>query len=306
MLETISEKYKIAAVVVTYNRLELLQQCIDALLSQKYQCDILIVDNASTDGTKEYVEYIASNYDNIKYSNTGTNIGGAGGFNFGFKWAAREQYDYIWVMDDDCIPKVNTLEKLVETDVVLKGNYGWIASVVLWKDGHECIMNRPKLKKSFYDYLELLEYGLVQAENTTFVSLFLNMKVVRMVGLPIKEFFIWGDDIEYTRRISKRYNLPCFIVGTSQVIHAMRENSGSNLATDVPERIDRYIYAVRNGGYYWRQEGWKGTIYYFALCSRDFFRILFYAPNKKFKRITVLIRGMFRGFIFNPDIEYIK
>lgn len=76
---------EIAAVVVTYNRKELLKKNIEALLKQTYkEFDIYIIDNASTDGTYEYIkEYIDSNQ--IHYENTNKNLGGAGGFNFGIK-----------------------------------------------------------------------------------------------------------------------------------------------------------------------------------------------------------------------------
>ena len=45
---------RIAAVVVTYNRLPLLQKCIESLLGQTADCDNLVVDNASADGTADY------------------------------------------------------------------------------------------------------------------------------------------------------------------------------------------------------------------------------------------------------------
>lgn len=297
---------KIAAIVVTYNRIELLKQCIEALQKQTQACDILIVNNASTDNTEKVVTELAQQVPNLKYRNTGANIGGAGGFNYGMKWAVQDGYDYIWIMDDDCLPKEDALKKLVEADKILKGNYGWLASAVLWQDGRECKMNRPKLKKSFYDYMELMQYGIVQAEQATFVSVFFRKEVIQQVGLPIKDFFIWGDDIEYTRRITVRNNLQSFVVGKSQVIHAMQENNGSNIATDVPERIDRYKYAFRNEGYLYRQEGWKGVIYYFAKCGWNWIKILIYAPNNKFRRSYVLWSSVLKGLVFNPKVEFIN
>ncbi len=297
---------KIAAVVVTYNRIELLKECLGALEKQNYPCDILVVDNASTDETEKYISKIKNKYTNLYYKNTGANIGGAGGFNFGMRWSVEAGYEYVWVMDDDCLPYSDALQKLIEADDMLNGKYGWLASAVLWKDGHECKMNRVKLKKSFYEYLEYMQYGIVQAEQATFVSLFLKTKTIREAGLPIKEFFIWGDDIEYTRRISVRMHLPCFIAGRSKVIHAMKENTGSNIATDIPERIDRYKYAFRNECYLYRHEGWKGICYYFAKCGWNLLKIVLKSKNYKFKRIMVLIKSMLIGLIFNPRIEYLK
>ena len=297
---------KVAAVVVTYNRIELLKECLGALEKQNYPCDILVVDNASTDETEKYISLIKSKYDNLYYKNTGANIGGAGGFNFGMRWSVEAGYEYVWVMDDDCLAYSDALQKLIEADDMLNGKYGWLASAVLWKDGHECKMNRVKLKKSFYEYLEYMQYGIVQAEQATFVSLFLKTKTIREAGLPIKEFFIWGDDIEYTRRISVRMHLPCFIAGRSKVIHAMKENTGSNIATDIPERIDRYKYAFRNECYLYRQEGWKGICYYFAKCGWNLLKIVLKSKNYKFKRIIVLIKSVLIGLMFNPRVESLK
>lgn len=289
-----------AAVVVTYNRLELLEQCIACLKEQTAPCDILLVDNASTDGTENW----ASGQTELHYYNTGANLGGAGGFNIGMRRAVELGYDYVWVMDDDCLPEPDALEKLLEADEILQGNYGWLSSVVLWTDGTECKMNRQKLKKSFYEYSPLLKHGIVQAEQATFVSLFLRAETVRRVGLPIKEFFIWGDDIEFTRRIAVREKIASFVAGQSQVVHAMKENNGSSIATDNIERLDRYRYAFRNEAFLYRQEGLKGFLYYFAKCGLNIIRILTKATDRKWKRCGIVLSSMIQGYYFNPSITY--
>lgn len=82
---------KVVAVVVTYNRKKLLEENIKALLEQEDKdFDILIVDNSSTDGTQEMVEKYKT--DKLKYINTGKNLGGAGGFNFGVRQAIKQGY----------------------------------------------------------------------------------------------------------------------------------------------------------------------------------------------------------------------
>ena len=290
-----------AAVVVTHNRIDLLRQCVAQLENQTCACDILIVDNASTDGT---AQWLASQPD-LHCRNTGANLGGAGGFNLGMRWAVEAGYDYVWVMDDDCLPQPDALEKLLEADSVLEGNYGWLSSVALWTDGSECRMNRQKLNKRFYEFSPLLKYGLVQAEQATFVSLFLRGDVVARFGLPIKDFFIWGDDIEFTRRIAVKGGLPCFLVGKSQVVHATKSNVGSNVALDDPERIGRYFYAFRNEAHLYRQEGLKGSAYCFAKRCRDFLRVIRYG-KPKWPRFGVLFKGIRAGFFFRPEVEGIQ
>ena len=130
--------------------------------------------------------------------------------------------------------------------------------------------------------------------------------MIKEVGLPIKEFFIWGDDIEFTRRITVRKKIPSYIAGQSKVIHAMKENTGSNIATDIPERIERYKYAFRNEGYLYRKEGIKGLCYYFAKCGWNLVKILCHADNCKMRRIIVLLQSILNGLEFNPNIECIE
>lgn len=295
------QKRSVAAVVVTYNRLSLLKQCVDCLRAQTAICEILIVNNASTDGTEEWLAAQTG----LLSRNTGRNLGGAGGFNCGMRWAVEDGFDYVWVMDDDTLPKPDALEKLLEADEILQGDYGWLSSVALWTDGSECKMNRQKLKKSYYDYSPLLKYGLVQAEQATFVSLFLRRETILRVGLPIKEFFIWGDDIEFTRRIAVREGTPCFLAGGSQVVHATKNNEGSNIALDDPERIGRYFYAFRNEAYLYRQEGAKGRMFCLAKRGRDFLRIL-RIGKPRHKRLGVLVRGIWAGLYFSPSIQQIS
>ena len=208
-------------------------------------------------------------------------------------------------MDDDCLPQPDALEKLLEADRILEGNHGWLSSVALWTDGSECIMNRQKLNKRFYEFSPLLKYGLVQAEQATFVSLFLRSETVRQFGLPIKEYYIWGDDIEFTRRIAVRGHVPCFLTGQSQVVHAMKDNNGSNIATDCPERIDRYLYAFRNEAYLYRQEGIRGICYYLGKCLLNLYRICRNPADNRIKRCTVVLTSMLKGLFFNPEIEKI-
>ncbi len=294
---------QIIAIVVTYNRLPMLQRCIEKLKAQSVACDILIVNNASTDGSASWLE--KNKNEEMQVLDTGVNLGGAGGFNAGIRWAVQAGYEYLWLMDDDCFPNPDALEKLMEASALLRIEYGWLSSVALWTDGTECKMNRQKLNKRFYAYSPLLKHGLVLAEQATFVSLFLRSETIHRAGLPIKDFFIWGDDIEFTRRIAVRNGIPSFVVGQSQVIHAMKENIGSSIAIDRAERIDRYRYAFRNEAYLYRKEGIRGICYYLAKCGLYISQIIIKAPDHRWKRIRVLLGSMIEGVFFNPSIEKI-
>ena len=177
-----------AAIVVTYNRKKLLRECIRNLQMQTQKVDIVIIDNMSTDGTAEMLKPFIKN-DSIIYHSTGKNIGGAGGFHEGIKFAYKLGYEYFWLMDDDCIPTINALKQLKLADKELNGKYGFICSKVLWTDNHICRMNIPKLSlsKKVSDF----NTPIVPIRMGTFVSFLTKRSVVEKVGLPVKEFFIW-------------------------------------------------------------------------------------------------------------------
>jgi len=292
---------QIAAIVVTYNRCFLLQQCLEALLGQTVKCDILVVDNHSTDETQQIVSSMWNL--RILYRKTAKNLGGAGGFNFGTRWAIECGYDYLWLMDDDTLPQPNSLEELLNADNFLSGRYGFLSSGVLWTDGTDCQMNRQRAKERYYSGIWLLQNGIAEVDQATFVSFFCNCEVVKKVGLPIKEFFIWGDDIEFSHRISSQMGYPCYLVSRSIVIHRMENNIGSRLSTDRPARIARYEYAYRNENYINRKKGVKSYFRWLLQCAAQFGEILFHSDHK-FARWKALVRGIFKGFFFHPKIEY--
>ena len=296
-----AEKKRIAAVVVTYNRLPLLQKCIESLRAQTALCDILVVNNASTDGTGPWLTaQQASGV--LTARDTGENLGGAGGFNYGMRWAVEARYDFLWVMDDDCLPEPEALERLLEADAHLGGGYGWLSSRVLWKDGNLCAMNLQR--DTLIHTISSFDQELQPVVMASFVSLFLPRRIVLEMGLPIKEFFIWTDDWEFTRRISRKY--PCYVVAASAVIHHSISNIGANIVTASMDRLDRFNYLYRNDVVLYRREGFKGFAYEAVRLSGHCLRVVFRSRDHRWKRIKKIVSGTRKGLSFRPDIEYIE
>ncbi len=295
-------KNNIAAVVVTYNRKNLLVECIEALDNQKnVQCDIMIIDNNSSDGTQETVKEIAVTNRKIKYINTGANLGGAGGFNFGIRKAVEFGYEYVWLMDDDCIPQNTALFELNEAGKRYK-NFGFLSSKVLWIDGTPCVMNVQK--KTSFKRMNIDTIADAEIAMATFVSCFIPIRIIKDVGLPIKDFFIWTDDLEYTLRISKKYK--SYYIPNSVVIHKTKNNIGSNIAKTDISLLDRFFYRYRNEFYLYRREGFVGWIYTLIKIIYHFFIILFLSKDNKFKRIIKMFIGTLSGLFFYPKIDKIK
>ena len=291
----------VAAVVVTYNRKDMLAVCIRKLREQENAaCDILIIDNASSDGTEEMIRECFPN-PGLHYFNTGANLGGAGGFAFGMQKAVKMGYTRIWAMDDDTYVEPDALKELLNADRQLAGEYGFLSSVVIWTDGSLCSMNRQHT--SLRRRLTGREEGLTPVIMATFVSFFVKAETVREFGLPIKEFVIWSDDLEYSRRISRR--LPCYAVPESRVIHAMAGNRKIGIEHDSPDRLWRYEKMYRNEVYVYRREGLKGMCFLFLRVNLHRIRVLRDAESMKKEKLRVIGKSFRSGFRFHPKIEYV-
>ena len=103
-----------------------------------------------------------------------------------------------------------------------------------------------------------------------------------------------------------RLGLPCYLAGQSQVTHAMKENNGSSIALDSPERISRYRYAFRNENYTYRHEGVRGVCYYIAKCGLNLCRIWTKAPGQRLRRSWIILSRMVSGLWFNPKVEQVR
>lgn len=291
----------IAAIVVTYNRKTLLRENLKALCEQSYEAfDVLIIDNASTDGSREFIEDFL-NDEKFKYYNTGANLGGAGGFSYGIKLATEKGYSFCWVMDDDTMAEPNALHELVKAAKQV-GDFSYLCSMVKWVDGSPCVMNKVNFAPNLYDKISFMENGIVPVKSCSFVSCFINTKYVKKLGLPIRQFFIYGDDSEFTYRLSAE--TPAYFVSKSTVIHKMKDNKITGIVHQGKERLEREVYGYRNLVYVKHYRLGKS---YFRICGfylKLIFDILRYSSGLKVKKCLIVFKALVQGIRFNPEIEF--
>jgi len=240
------------AVVVTYNRRELLEECLAALAGQTRQLDhVLVIDNASTDGT---AELLREDYRNqVELVALPTNEGGAGGFREGLRLVHAAGHEWIWLMDDDTIPTPTALEELLAATgrTGLDHPPALLSSKVIWTDGELHPMNLPGFDRERTDeVIAAAEQRIMPLRTSTFVSLLLHRGAVDRHGLPLKRYFLWADDIEYTARILGEER--GYFVPASVTLHKTRV---SHTAITGGER---FYFAVRNSIYMLRGTAWKG------------------------------------------------
>lgn len=296
------KEYRVNAVVVTHDRLELLKQSVECLLRQTYVLNrIIIVDNASTDGTKEYLKKLRSN-ERIEVLRLKRNRGGAGGFFYGIRRAYEIGCDFIWTMDDDTLAEKDALKALIKAlPVVKEKRIGFLSGNVLYKDGTPCRMN---VSRTVPCWNEFIKKGIIEISHASFVSLLIPHSVVAEAGLPIREYFIWGDDAEYTTRILRK-GYSGYQVGSSTVLHCMDENVGVDIFHTPKERIGRYFYFYRNVTITDRMRGLRAFLPRLAYHGFIAAKILFGKTDHRLRKAAVVLWGTVCGMFKRVRIVYV-
>lgn len=291
----------VAAVIVTYNRANKLSAVIKHVLSQTRQPDwVIVVDNASTDSTPAVLAPHVEE-GSVTVLRLPENTGGAGGFASGMARAYELGADFVWIMDDDCYPDADALAELVRGYDAAHQGLGvapsFACSVVKWTDGGICEMNNPG---TTWDWARLLVRGqqAVLVAHCSFVSVLVPRWAMTRFGLPLKPYFIWFDDMEYTLRISRA--APGVQILTSTVVHDLATNHGVNFGQIDDANLWKYEYGIRNEGSY--QLHHRGTVEFLAF-ARHLQRMM--AEGKVPLRLRLrAVQALLRAIRFDPRPEF--
>lgn len=187
----------VAAVVVTFNRLNDLKQCLSSLRQQTRPLDaILVINNGSTDGTAEWL----AEQPGLTVT-TQPNLGGAGGFATGIDTAFRAGYDWLWCMDDDCLATPTALENLLGAPNL--GPCIKNCMSVSNKDAGELAFYVDRPNRAYRRVTDMTDLDLVYGVASFFNGTLISAEVVRQIGIPDRKLFIWGDEVEYMTRALK-------------------------------------------------------------------------------------------------------
>jgi GT2 family glycosyltransferase len=193
------------AVIVTFNRKDLLKECIDGILNQNLRLShLVVIDNNSTDGTQELVQDSYNDTSNLTYINLGENRGGAGGFNAGVKWAYKNGYEWVWLMDDDVEPEENCLEIMNKFTSDSKcihptKRYSENGKVFNW----EGYLNESSSFSVRYPTEKFRKEEFTTVNMGCFEGMLIHKEIIEKIGFPDERFFIAGDDLIYGFLASK-------------------------------------------------------------------------------------------------------
>ncbi len=199
-----------AVVVVTYNRLELLKECLKQVENQTVPAQkIIVVDNASTDGTAEYLREYKGKDRRYRIITCVENLGGAGGFEKGIQASTEETADCVLLIDDDAILDMNYMEKIMEAKQRYP-DYQAFAGTVM-SEGRIDTFHRRNIARPGLRLINCPEESYIgknagqpfACDIASFCGMVVDRELVVKAGLPCSEYFIWFDDTEYSMRINR-------------------------------------------------------------------------------------------------------
>ena len=233
----------VCVIIVTWNRLDMLKRCVGAARTAAPGADILVVDNASTDGTSAWLKQ----QEGILALSLPENTGGAGGFAAGMQWAYDRGYGWLWIMDDDVEPLPGALEVVAahapHADVIQAAKYE--------DDGSECVfeglLDPRTMRRRRLPVASVPPCGFVSCNVATFEGLFVSRRAIEAIGVPEASFFYGLDDLFYGYRASEKVRfifVPQFVLKKQLDKHRVKL-CGRRVYSSTPQ--SRY-YHVRN---YW-------------------------------------------------------
>ena len=220
----------VCALVVTYNRRDLLGECLPAIDAQTVRPDeLILVDNASTDGTPDLLrERGYLDRPDVRFIGLDENLGSSGGFARGFEAARESDADWLWTMDDDAEPAPDCLERLLESPPAREPATACVCPKVVYADGSLNDVMRADFRRRLRPLPEeRYRDGSHPAIGvTSFVGPLYRMPAVRAIDPPKAEFFVWGDDVEYSLRLRAQGELR--LVPEAVMVHKPASQSHTN------------------------------------------------------------------------------
>jgi rhamnopyranosyl-N-acetylglucosaminyl-diphospho-decaprenol beta-1,3/1,4-galactofuranosyltransferase len=216
----------VVAVIVTYNNSAMLQSLLADIASQSRPPErIIVVDNASSDGTQEAIK---TKFPAIDYIRMHENTGSGGGYHYGMK-AALEKSHFIWTLDDDVRLYPDTLEELLKGFDSLKRG---------------CKLGAVRSVGATHPEDHPTRLHIISWRGALFSS-----EAVSEVSLPLSEYFLYGEDLDFSLRLA-RESYQCFWIPTS---HCVENRNKGKIETRLFSHLNkiysspfRLYYAFRN------------------------------------------------------------
>ena len=256
----LSRKDTVAAVIVTHNRVELLEASLRQVANQEGAevAHVVVMDNGNDPAVRELVESVCGS--RAHYVGSATNLGGAGGFALGFLTALSLGADAIWCADDDGRPAdehvLATLQEVAEREGLEE-----ISPVVCNIEDPERLAFPLRQGLVWRRTLSELEGSFLPGIASLFNGALISARAMEVIGVPDYRLFIRGDEVEYHRRLV-RSGLPFGTCLTCAYLHPDGSDEfkpilGGKMHTQYPDNEFKRYFTYRNRGYIMSQPGMR-------------------------------------------------
>jgi GT2 family glycosyltransferase len=273
---------RVVTVIVTYgDRQHLLQAVVNRLLRlEQFELieQIIVVDNCSTHPTQSYLADLENSPTPVNIIRLPENLGSAEGFRAGLKAAAQTNSEYVWLLDDDNLPNRNALTVLVNAArrypartafLSLRMDRPQYVRYAMGDEEHKSFGRTNNfLGFSWKDIpRKLLRFFKSRPTGATIAStpravpyapyggFFFPLNIIHEAGLPRSDYFLYGDDHEYSYRI-RQAGVPILLMPESRLIDIDRNWHTTTLSSHFcspfiitsldPNLTHRLYYTVRN------------------------------------------------------------
>lgn len=231
---------KVLAIVVTYNAMPWLEKCLGSLRDSSFPVDVLVADNGSSDGTREYVR--AHFPEAVLVCDDG-NPGFGAANNKGFRYALGKGYDYVYLLNQDAWVEKDTIEKLLAAFRGKEERYAVLSPLQFDASGKLDARFENKcgkaLKRAGFprtDSADVVPVPFVMAAHWL-----LSCKVLRAIGGFSPAFRQYGEDDNYIDRMHWR-GLKAGVVTSASAVH---DRAGRMLPKDRRMRLKCVSSVVR-------------------------------------------------------------
>ena len=283
-VKRMNSRPKVTAVIVTFNNAKMLKELINDLLAQSYKVyKIIVVDNASKDNTRKMIE---NWFSEVKYMPLVRNTGSAGGYFEGIK-AAFKTCDLIWTLDDDVRLQSDSLEALVHG---LQGLDSSMRVSSVRGVGEKHFSVKPTK-------LELFPWR----------GTLIKTELIKKYGFPLKELFLYGEDLEYSMRFN-RQGFFCFWIPTSKCIEKRLEDKEyyriMGRTIRVYSKPFQYYYAFRNHLYiFWHYKEYSRFLRTLLYSIKTSFLIIILDRRNPVGKLRAIIEGFIDACLGNLGIK---
>lgn len=269
----------ITCVIVTYNRIEKLKKCLASYEQQIFKPKkVIVVDNGSNQETKDFLKNWSLSFNGFEkiVLTLDSNYGGSGGFYYGLKKAKELGFDWVWIADDDAYPEKDAFLKL--KDYILTHDVNVVCSSVYENNkianAHRRILINNKFKTKEIP-IDNEKYDCEFKFNIfSFVGTAFTFKVLEKCGLPNKDFFIWFDDSEYSRRVNDFFEIVC--VPGIKVLHDVDGFTQSGLSW-------KTYYGFRNQFYMHKKHDTKMQFFCFLIHQKLYMMKCFFLDKRRYR-----------------------